>query len=156
LTIVSLTQNPTAGNIVTVRASLNPPADAEYEFAWDNSQFEKGGESGITSHRFLLPGSHTIQVKAFLKAKPTSLTSKMSIAVAWSPLLVIALVGLMAAMVAVVWLTLRPHGRPALFHVVAHLEASRNQISFAKQTGIYASLTLNPGRDPAEHRITFL
>jgi PKD repeat protein len=164
LTIVSLTQNPTAGNIVTVRASLNPPADAEYEFAWDNSQFEKGGESGITSHRFLLPGSHTARVKAFLKANPTSLTSKMSIAVAWSPLLVIALVGLMAVTTtAVVWLVRRPDGRhrdlpspPAPFHVVAHLEASRNQISFAKQTGVYASLTLNPGRDPAEHRITFL
>jgi PKD repeat protein len=167
LTVVLLTQEPKARKIVAVRASLNPKFEALYEFDWgDRSGPEKAEASWLASHTYSAPGTYTVKVTAWMKGTDTNpVTGSLPIVVqkdgsSRTLLVVAALIVLFAAGAALGWLLSQKSKKPLPpepnLKAIGHTGVGSNQMSFAKNGVSHVSLTLKPGADPPEDRITFL
>jgi PKD repeat protein len=167
LTVTLLTQEPKAGKLVAVEASLNPKFEALYEFDWgDRSTPEKAQASGLASHTYSAAGTYTVQVTAWVKGTDTNpITGSVPIVVQADGFLLklleaAALLGLLAAGAVIVWRLRQPSKTPATqvpnLEVIGHTDLGSHQISLANHGVVHVSLTLKPGADPSEDRITFL
>jgi PKD repeat protein len=168
LTVTLLTEQPIAGQYVTVAARLDPPYRVvRYEFDWgDGSSLEGGGADGRASHNYAVAKLYTVRVTARTRGRDTDpAVGSLTILVerpAWSPppgttagLLVLLIV----AGAAVGWhlrQRARATARPAdSLRVTGHPDPG-SHILRMEQVSSGASLTLKPGMDAGADRITFL
>jgi PKD repeat protein len=169
LTVTLLTEQPIAGQYVTVAVRLDPPYEGvRYEFDWgDGSPLESGGADGRASHNYAAAKLYTVRVTAQTRDRDTRPTiGSLTIPVQkapWSPppgatagLLVLLIV----AGAAVGW-HLRQRARASArsadsVRVTGHPDPGSHRISRMEQVSSSVSLTLKPGMDAGADRITFL
>jgi PKD repeat protein len=169
LTVTLLTEQPIAGQYVTVAVRLDPPyRDVRYEFDWgDGSPLENEGANGRATHTYAVATLYTLRVTAWTKGTDTgpvigSITIPVQQA-AWSPPpgpTAALLVLLIVASAAVGWhlrQRARASAKPAdSLRVTGHPDIGSHHISRMEQVRPNVSLTLKPGMDAGADRITFL
>jgi PKD domain-containing protein len=161
LTLDLRTKEPVAGKDLVVQASLDPPQESvAYLFDWgDRSGPEKGRGNGTAIHAYWLPGTYTLEVSAWLKGTAIPLKEHRQIVVGWSVTLLWVLgAAAIGAALYFIYRLIRPPVEPSGsdFRITPHPGDAEYEISLKEQAGSHLSLTLNPGADPEEHRITFL
>ncbi len=180
LTLTSVTKEPTVGQWVAVCAELDTPSkNVHYEFTWDDkSGSEQGDARGCARHVYAAANTYTVQVRAWTDATenyPSSAERPIVVGestpqvtptlipprpppLPWRLIaLVVVLVGAGAVIGWKLWKRARMKSQPTPeLRVTGHPGASSHEISQTGHGVPYLSITLVPGSDPEQHRITFL